>query len=816
MGRKLRNSFFILAVIFMFSTLSFIKVKAAEEEKIKISSSYGFENNYKWGSLVPVVIEVDNNLKNIDGELQIEVPVSSYDNMGGMNNNSVSLYTQNINLPINSKKKVTINVPIARTITSLKMNIVENKKTIFTKDLSIGAALNPTDFIIGTFSDDFNSVSYINKVSVDFMGSKRNFASKLVKLDETSFPEDLSVLKSINIIFINNYDTSKLTEAKYSAIKKWVENGGLLIVGTGSSYNKSLAVFKDNFLNGDIGTVTNLQTNVVNKFMDASSGDSMKLDVLNINVKGSIPIIKEGEVPLVQKIDKGKGTIALCSFDFGLSPLTNWSLNSSFGEKLISKVLPSYYTDSNYDMIANGGINYNISNMLGNIPELPIPKASNLILIFFIYILLVAPVNYFVLKKLDKREMMWITVPAFSVFFAVIVYFAGATTRVTKPVENMISTIEIDEKGNQIVHSYGTVITPMKSDISIQPEKGLSIRPLVNLDMSVKSSLTQDNNSKNIYSRVIQGPKPALEFYNTAVFGQYSFIIEDEEVKKGSVQAEVNFSDNKVIGTVKNNTGYNFIDCYLITPSNYISLGKINNGEVRNISEPVNNYSGNAFDITNNLFGYQGPSGSSSAKAVQERRNNEQKRMLLQEYFNNNGGRIVQSAIVAIADNAVSKNILVNDKQVEKYGKSLITSKFDLSYIKDGKAEYPTGTIRPDVISTSNTLKYDNFYGFIQGDSGVIEVRFSIDSKVKVEKIELRQAQQVKNGPNFPPLTAKGYVFNATKASYEECDYNNLTLDSDKVAQYVDKDNVFKIKIDTTGLQNPGSLPQIYVKGSVK
>lgn len=812
---RVKIYFVLLALIFM--CISTSKIRAAEEEKIKISSSYGFESTFKWGSLVPVTIDIENNLKNIDGELQIEVPVNTFDM--GMNNNNISIYSQSINLPINTKKKVTLNVPIARTVTSLRLNIVEGKKTLLSKDLSVGSSLNPTDFIIGTFSDDFNSVSYMNKVAVDNASGKRNFASKLVKLDENTLSEDVGVLKSLNIIFINNFDTSKLSNAKYEAIKRWVENGGLLLIGTGPSYNKSLAVFKDNFLNGDIGNVNSVETNAINKFMDSSSGDSMKLDLLNMTIKGSTFIIKDGNIPLVQRIEKGKGTIALCSFDFGLNPLTNWSLNSSFGEKLLSKVLPTYYSEPSYDMSVNGGGTYNISSILGNIPELPIPKVSSLIVIFFIYIVIVAPLNYFILKKKDKRELMWITVPTLSIIFAVVVYFAGATTRISKPVVNIISTIEVDSKGNQIIKSYGAVITPKKSDIYVEAQKGISIRPLVNIDMGGKSigpNGAQETGNKNIYSKIVQGSKPVLEFYNTAVFGQYSFIIDSDEVKKGAIQVEVNLNDSKISGIIKNNTGYNFLNYYLITPSYYVSLGEIKNGETKNINEPVKTYNGNGFDIMNNIFGYQGPTGSSNARAIQERRDNEQKRALIQEYFNNIGGRFTDNVILAIADNAVDKNILVNNSTVKKYGKSLVISKFKLSYINNGKAEYPVGSIKPLVTSSNGPIKYDDMYGFIVGDSGVVEMKFSIDSNVKVEKLELKEAPQIKNGPSFPPLTGKGYVWNVSKETFESCDYNNFSLSEDKASQYIDKDNTFKIKIDTTGLQNPGSIPQIYVKGSVK
>lgn len=819
-GRSIISILFLAFTIIFFNS---INVSAADEDKLKVSHSYGFESVYKTGYLVPITIEIDNNLKNIDGEVQIEVPINNFNN--GMTNKGVTIYSQNINLPLNTKKKVTLNVPIARNLTSVKMNVVEGKNKLFTKELSLGNALNPVDFIIGTLSDDFNSVSYINKATINFQTSvKRSFVTKLVRLDENTLSEDVNVLKAINIIFINNFDTSKLSKTKYETLKKWVDRGGLLLIGTGPSYNKTLSIFKDNFISGDIGNLSSVDTKGLSKILDSNSNNSMKLDVLNITAKDGIGIIKEGNVMLVQKMEKGKGSVALCSFDFGLSPLTNWQANSTFGEQLIAKVLPDYYSDPSYERTLYNGASYNISNMLGNIPELPIPKASNLIIIFLVYVIIVAPVNYFILKKKDKRELMWFTVPALSIIFAIVVYFAGSTTRMTKPVANVMSTIEIDNKGNQLVQSYGAVVTPNKSNIKVETSEGLDLRPLVDLNYYDKGPVpTTNSNETSIFSKVVTAPKTTVEFYNTAVFGQYSFILDSNESRKGAVLSEVNFSDNKLNGVIRNNTGLDFSECYIITPKSYIELGEIKTGEVKNINEPVKTYMGQGYDLLNTMFGYQGGGPLSSDKAIKEKRINEQKRALLQSYFENIGMIVKDNVLLAIADSPVKQDILVNNNIVKRYGKSLVISKVNLSYINGDKAEYPVGAIVPQVIigdgqSSGNVkLGYDEMNGIIHGESGTIELRYSIDKKVKAENIELKEAQNNPNMGKFAMIEGKGSVWNETKNNWESIDYKDFSVSGDKASQYIDKNNVFKLKIEISSMQNgAGSIPQIYVKGSVK
>lgn len=809
---------FILSLFMLIASVNI--VKGAEEEKLKVSHTYGFENIFKWGSLVPITIEIDNNLKDIDGEIQIEIPVNNAQNGMIGAGESVTVYSQKINLPVNTKKKVTLNVPMARNISSLKMNVLEGTNNIFSKDLPIGTGLNPTDIIIGTLSDDFNSVSYINKVSISGTSSgKRVYNTRLVKLDENSISEDLNVLKSINVLFINNFDTSKISKAKYEAIKKWVEKGGMLLLGTGPSQNKTLAVFKDSFLNGEIGNVAPIETKSANKLVDSSSTTSMKLDILNINIKDSSSLLSEGSTTLVHRLERGKGAVVVAGFDFGLSPLTNWPLNSTFGENLIAQGLPAYYKDPSYDRIAYGSMG-NLSYSLGNIPELPVPKASSLIIIFLIYIIIVAPVNYFILKKKDRRELMWVTVPALSIIFAVIVYFAGSPTRVTEPIANVLSTIEIDSKGNQVVQSYGTVITPKKADIKLEPQEGMAIRPISNLEYYDKGTSPNSNETKKekmIYSKVTQSPKTTLEYYNTSVFGQYSFIIDNNEVKQGTIQSEVNFSDNKITGIIKNNSGIDLKECYIVTPNNYISLGEIKNGEVKNVNDPVKSYTGMSYQLLDNMLGIDYRISARNEKQIKERKIVEQKRNLIQSYLETMGNKINTNIILAITDVPVTKDILVNEKAVRKYGKTLVVSQLNLSYVKEGKVEYPTGSIQPQVILGQNTkIGYDEMAGVIHGDSGTVELNYSLDKKVNVDKIELKEVESDPRMGKFEMVQGKGYAFNTSKNDWEEIDLKNFSISEDKVSNYVSKENTFRVKIDISGMRGAGTLPQIYVKGSVK
>ena len=68
-------------------------------------------------------------------------------------------------------------------------------------------------------------------------------------------------------------------------------------------------------------------------------------------------------------------------------------------------------------------------NALNTLPSLALPPIGGLLILLFGYILLVGPLNYLLLRRLDRREWAWVTMPLLVVGFAVAAYVYGNTLR---------------------------------------------------------------------------------------------------------------------------------------------------------------------------------------------------------------------------------------------------------------------------------------------------------------------------------------------------------------------------------------------------
>ena len=801
MKKVLRAAAFILMLALIIGQPALQPLQAEAEDEIRIDMKVGFDKFYKIGFAAPVYFEIENNFRDINGELQIEMP-NQYD--------SITIYAINVNLPRNSVKKFLMNVPMNVFNTKINVNLAEGDSIIRTKSFRIDPGSSADTYAIGILSDDFDSVKYINKVSMQSFG---NISTKNVKLDEDSFPEDMDVLKTFNVIVINNYDTSKLSAAQYETLKRWVSDGGMLVIGTGPSQNKTLAAFKDDFITGEVGEVSTLTTSSLNEMAGSKTGSVMNISVLDITMNNSTPVMKDGDFVLLQKIEKGKGVVGVASFDFGMEPLSTWVGNSAFADKMIVSIMPQYYFSDIYQkgMIVRENL-YTIDNALRNIPELPMPRTSYMVFIYIAYILLAAPIGYYILKRMDKRELMWVTVPVLSIAFSGIVYLTGAGTRLTGPVTNVISLVDIDNSGTISPKVYAGVFTPNKDNIRIEAAGDFDIKPLRINDNYYRGPIDSENTSNRIDSKITLAPRTVLEFYKSGVWSMKTLAMETGKEFSGKLESNLNYAKGSFAGTIINSSGFDLDECYIITPTQYADVGPVKNGETKQIDIKPSSYFGQRYELINAIYKdpYSGPNRINrntrlTPEEMAEFRLNLQKRHVLEYGLLYEAYQGYEAQLIAWSSTPVAEDLLVNGRETKKYEKTFITSKVNLSF-RDGKnVEYPLGFLKPAIVNNLNAGNYDD-YGKTFYGRGSFEVHYKIDD-IRAESVKIQytvgDTQRVRQ-----------YIWDNEKKEWTEGDYRDFEIHGELLGRYLDGSNMLKLKVELSDVD--AQLPRISVKGSVK
>lgn len=97
-------------------------------------------------------------------------------------------------------------------------------------------------------------------------------------------------------------------------------------------------------------------------------------------------------------------------------------------------------------------------------PGMQAPGIGAIGLFLVSYILLLVPINYLILKRLDKREWTWITVPVLVGLFSLGAYWFGLSTKGSQTIQNAATLVEMTaSSGDTLTSGVVGVFSPSKT-----------------------------------------------------------------------------------------------------------------------------------------------------------------------------------------------------------------------------------------------------------------------------------------------------------------------------------------------------------------
>lgn len=221
---------------------------AAKDERFKVEVHYGYNDRIQVRCYVPFYITIENTGDNFEGTVQVITTKNEYNIM----------YEKDISIAKGTKKTVVLTVPIENYIDRVNVRIVNQKdKVVFSDKVKCNVLYSLKELNIGILSDDFTALSYM---SGQPLFGYSDITTKIYELNAETMPDEWMALQMLDAVIITNYSTDKLTEAQVKALGSWVEEGGLLVIGTGSTANKTLAALNGNVVDVKTGELKTYST----------------------------------------------------------------------------------------------------------------------------------------------------------------------------------------------------------------------------------------------------------------------------------------------------------------------------------------------------------------------------------------------------------------------------------------------------------------------------------------------------------------------------------------------------------------------------
>lgn len=731
-------------LIFIILTLALFGLTyAGDGQNYELEISIGNNGTVYLDKKIPISIEITNNSDDFDGYVKVLLPLES-------NNQEENYYSYDYIMQIaaGESKKIESLESIDPTLEQgdVRVQLVsKNGKVNYEEKFKIRKSYD-IKTTVAILSDDFDSLSYI----------KSSETYDLVNLKNINLDIE-NVFSLYDVIFINYYETSKLSKLAIKSLEKFVNDGGDLVIGTGQYLDKSLE--KLDFI-GDVE---------IDGLSEVSSVELQNITGVKINNESTMTISNviakdyESINALAFKKQIASGSLVITKVSLGDDAFKSYFGSDSFIDKIVE-----FESGTVTDKHSNNN-EYYIENYISKIPKKFMPKPGLLVIFMFIFVIIVGPATYIVLNHLDKRDYGFIVIIAIVIISITMIKGYGYTLNSNSDIVNHLSFLTADGDSFNVNSYIG--FKGSKGDVDVAFSKDNEIVRFARNNYNIDSRYVYSKYTDE-FNHIVFHDSKQWEFNKLRVTGKEKF--------DSKLVSPIKVNANNLKFDFKNELGFDITEMFLIYGDRIFYKSELLKGDSFNFDKDISAmYKSTGPNVAKSLYGYGSVLGLTD---------NYLKNDIVSSFFNSMSSEEA-GAFLLIASEDYSVEIKT-EKTMKEQKLAYIYIPLDIEYEKGISAKVSEYVVRAKVIDFSG-IERNDYNGNYDGN-GFITFEYKIASSVSIDSFEFEQ--YISSADMFYE------IYNVKAGIWENIDTQNFVVTGDKVANYYN-DGV-KVKVTTTGYTN--------------
>jgi hypothetical protein len=569
---------------------------ASSPSGLVMEAAAAFEGYFKYGEWLPVWVQLENSGPDLEAEVRVRVT-------GGA---GAVTFAAPAPLPTGSRKRIPVYVLPNNFSHQLEVQLVAGDDVLLSQKVPVKPLANVT-YLVGLVTPERGALSLLQGASLPGNRSK-----EVIDLSLSELPERLEGLRSFDCLILNDVDTSALKPEQQAAIEAWVSQGGRLVIGGGAGARRTTAGLPDSLL--PLVPGSEVEMDVLPGLADFTGGDAVRVPGPFVVATGEVSegrtLVAQDGVPLVRARTIGSGWVYFVALDLAASPFDAWTGTTPFWEKLMSPgaAYPAWLpSDMSARQMKSGQMSYALSNL----PSLDLPSIRGLGVLLLLYVVLVGPVNYLVLRWKKRLHWAWGTIPLITVAFSAGAFGLGYALRGTDLILNKIAVVALQPDGTANVTSYLGLFSPARQSYEIEvPGNGL-LSPLAS-DYNPWGPGGTNALGEMIF---VQGEPSHVRGLAVNQWSMQTFMTESTWAGFGQLVSDLQFEDDVLVGRVRNETAHTLMDVVLVLGNYFIRLGDLPPGGEAPVTMSLADVTSQAFGpplsyrLFEDQFGPSGPGG---------------------------------------------------------------------------------------------------------------------------------------------------------------------------------------------------------------
>lgn len=352
------------------------------------------------GAAIPIRVEVKNSGQDTIGTITAISPFGS------------QVYP--VELPRGADKVLTVYLPPSNSYspTSLELKTTNGNVTV---EVELNGESGQDSKIVGVISPSSGLLASLRAKKV----------GKSIKCWDTYCKPGLAPDRSVGYSALDAVvlaeGTEQLSDLTVSALQRYVLRGGELIVTGGASAPWLLDPRWQPILPLRAASTKTILVPALSKRTDEPLSQPITLTIGSLKPGVRIALEQDG-IPVISEMQVGLGRVTFWAFDPFSGPVRTWRGRDVLISQLLSEtntaemVLSDNASPRHVAVVSDKGEASDDPFMT------KMPPAWKVTLILLSFIVVVVPVNFFVLQKLNRREWAWTSIPLISLAFSAMIF----------------------------------------------------------------------------------------------------------------------------------------------------------------------------------------------------------------------------------------------------------------------------------------------------------------------------------------------------------------------------------------------------------
>lgn len=504
----------------------------------------------------------------------------------------IGSYGQEVALPAGVAKDVTIWVPtMGAPVGTVRLSV--GGVVVAEQGVEFRTPRSAVWPLIGVLAESQAVARGVSQVELLYQGLPVPITS--ASLGAADVPPTAEWLGGMAALVVQGNAAAGLTGEQRRAVYDWVIAGGDLILAGGPDGLRALGALPDGALPVTVaGSESAADLGALASWAGWEGSPPPAGPIARLRAQGGTPLVGTAAQPLVWRIGLGQGTVTVLAADPALEPLQSWPGAPHLLRRLLEPALPASGEDEKMRYIAmqqgrEGAMR--LQSVVEALPREAFPDARTVALILGAFALFVGPILHLGLRRADRREWVWLAVPAAALLVSGALYYVGVGREGRDVLASVVSHVRLDPDGKAARQLLAAgFFGPTHQSLAVEIPGDQPVRVNTSGASGYYYGVPVFQPGVQGEAADVEPPYRVLSGRNTRVEftgGQWSMrtvsLGRSLGAETGRITAHLGLEQGLIKGNVRNDTPYALEDAAIVIGQNVLKIGSLAPGQIAQV-----------------------------------------------------------------------------------------------------------------------------------------------------------------------------------------------------------------------------------------